>query len=220
MYFIKHWLPRKISRGQLDLFLAPYANDGRTLEVGIRGNTRHGRFFPNRIGIDIKSGPGVDVVASVYELPFVENEFDTVLCVSVLEHLEDPRKAIAEMHRVLKPGGKIIISVPFLFPIHDAPGDYWRFTKYGLRNLFSEGWNIEELRGDQNPQESFALLLQRLSYQTKMRLNAVSKFILLLGARIISALPSMFTQVFGDISKKVPEHDAFASAFFLVAKKQ
>jgi hypothetical protein len=123
------------------------------------------------------------------------------------------------MRRVLKPEGRIVVSVPFLFPIHDAPGDYWRFTKYGLRYLFRSGWQIEVLIGESTTQEAIAILLQRIAYQTKMRANTVSKFIVLLTARVVNALPTSITGVFGDIKKKVAEPDAFTSAFFLVARK-
>jgi SAM-dependent methyltransferase len=213
------WLTNKLSRLKSDAAISAFASQEPTLEIGAYGSPSYGRYFPNRIGIDIRQGPGVDRVASVYELPFADNTYSVVLCMSVLEHLERPADAIAEMRRVLKPEGRIVVSVPFLFPIHDAPGDYWRFTKYGLRYLFRSGWQIEVLIGESTTQEAIAILLQRIAYQTKMRANTVSKFIVLLTARVVNALPTSITGVFGDIKKKVAEPDAFTSAFFLVARK-
>src|SRR3989344_3716857 len=110
----------KISRQKLDKLISAHASEARTLEIGSYGNPEYGKYFPNKVGVDIKEGKGVDMIASVYELPFKDGEFDIVLCMSVLEHLEDPPRAIREMRRVLKTGGSIIISVPFMFPIHDA----------------------------------------------------------------------------------------------------
>jgi SAM-dependent methyltransferase len=67
-----------------------------------------------------------------------DREFDVILCSSVLEHVYDCRAAIARIHRALKPGGRAVISVPHLFPYHDEPEDFWRFTEYGLRRMLNE----------------------------------------------------------------------------------
>lgn len=214
------WLTSKISRENLDYLISPYSSDGNVLEVGAHGSPSYGRFFKNKVGIDIKSGPGVNVVGSVYELPFQDGTFDMVLCMSILEHLEEPSKAIREMRRVLKPGGRILVSVPFMFPIHDTPSDYWRFTKFGLKYLFRDGWEIEKLCAETTTQETFAVLFQRLAYQTKMRFNKISKLKILVLAKIFQKMPNFVTKVFGDIRKKIEEPEAFASAFFLVATKK
>jgi SAM-dependent methyltransferase len=212
-------LVSKISRRKLDGLVSRYASTEKTLEVGAFGSPSYGQFFSHKVGIDIRPGPGVDVVGSVYELPFQDGEFQTVLCLSVLEHLEDPKKAIQEMRRVLKPGGRILISVPFMFPIHDAPGDYWRFTKFGLKLLFKEGWEIEELKAETSVGETYAVLFQRLAYQTKLSMNKVSKAILFILASVLSNGPSLVRGVYGGIQKKVAEPEAFASAFFMAARK-
>lgn len=65
-------------------------------------------------------------------LPFADDSVDTVFCCSVLEHVEDPRRALSECARVLKPGGRIILSVPFLYYLHGAPQDFFRFTLFGV----------------------------------------------------------------------------------------
>jgi SAM-dependent methyltransferase len=212
------WLTEKISRKQLNQKISRFASELKTLEVGSFGQASYTKYFPNRIGVDVKPGKGTDIVASVYELPFGDAEFDVVLRCSVLEHLEDPRKAIAEMMRVLKPKGRIIVSVPFLFPLHDAPGDYWRFTKYGLRSLFSQ-WEIVKLEAETDTKQALAVLMQRLGYQTRMRINPVSKALLFICAKILNFLPSPFLKIYGDISKNTNEPEAFASSLFLVAEK-
>jgi SAM-dependent methyltransferase len=213
------FLTKKISRQASDAAVAPHASQGRTLEVGAYGRPSYGRLFPNRVGIDIRPGPGVDKVASVYDLPFADGEFDVVLCMSVLEHLEEPARAIVQMKRVLKGGGRIIVSVPFLFPIHDAPGDYWRFTKYGLRHLFKDGWRIEELKAEADAQGSLAILLQRAAYQMRFRFDKPVKLFLLAAARLLDRMPRLPRRVFGDIHKRQEEPDAFSSSFFMVATK-
>ena len=209
---------RKITRIKLDQAISAYANDGLTLEIGSYGMADYKKYFPNRVGIDIRPGEGVDQVASVYALPFPDNHFDNVLCISVLEHLIEPQKAIAEMQRVLKKNGKIILSAPFLFPIHDAPDDYWRFTKYGLQILFND-WRIIDLKGETNAQESLASLLQRLGFQSDIKMRYFFKTIIYSMSYVLLKLPYLFSNIYGDIRKTKLEKDAFSGAFFLVAEK-
>jgi len=71
-------------------------------------------------------------------LPFEDGSFDTVLSIQVLEHTPQPRKLIAEMARVLKKGGALILAAPFSFRLHEEPHDYFRYSPHGLRELCSE----------------------------------------------------------------------------------
>ncbi len=73
-----------------------------------------------------------DVLYDGKRLPFDAASFDTVLSTSVLEHTPDPAALIAEMARVLKPDGTVILTTPFAFRLHEEPYDYYRFTPYGL----------------------------------------------------------------------------------------
>jgi len=85
------------------------------------------------ICVDIESGPGIDLVADAHDLYMVENDsVDFVTSVSVLEHVKYPQQVVKEMLRILKPGGIIYISVPFIFPFHADPYDFYRFTYKGI----------------------------------------------------------------------------------------
>jgi SAM-dependent methyltransferase len=64
-----------------------------------------------------------------------EDEFDVILCLYVLEHVFELEEAVARMHRALVPGGVLVVAVPHLYPYHDEPTDYWRFTEHALRKL-------------------------------------------------------------------------------------
>lgn len=90
-------------------------------------------------GLDIEPRTaGVRYTCSVSDMaPVADTSYDTVLCSEVLEHLADPAAALREINRVLKPGGKLILSVPFLGRLHEEPHDYYRFTKHGLICLLS-----------------------------------------------------------------------------------
>lgn len=75
----------------------------------------------------------------------IEEEFDLVLCMYVLEHVFDVRSAVENMRRALKPGGRLVIAVPHLYPYHDEPIDFWRFTEYSLKQLCA-GFSQVEVR--------------------------------------------------------------------------
>src|SRR5262249_32402332 len=81
-------------------------------------------------------------------LPFADATFERVLCVEVLEHLHDPALAVAEMRRVLAPGGLLLLTTRFAYPLHDEPHDYFRYTVHGLRHLFRDGCRIDQLTAD------------------------------------------------------------------------
>ena len=81
---------------------------------------------------------GVDFIADVMDMaPVDSGSFDVVLCSQVLEHVNDPARALAEIHRVLAPGGRLVLTVPFLSRLHEVPHDYFRYTEFGLRHLLA-----------------------------------------------------------------------------------
>ena len=87
-----------------------------------------------------------DIVGDIHLLPFKDNSEDAIVCIAVLEHVENPFKASAEMHRVLKSGGYCFIYVPFLYYYHAEKTyykDYWRFTKDSLGILFKDYSSME-----------------------------------------------------------------------------
>jgi len=86
---------------------------------------------------DMQPGPEVSRRVDVCSMREVKDKaIGTALCVSLLEHVRLPWRASRELHRVLKPGGLIIVTVPFKHDYHKAPDDYWRFSPMGLRVLF------------------------------------------------------------------------------------
>jgi SAM-dependent methyltransferase len=137
------------------------------LEVGsynVNGSVRD-LFFGEYIGMDMREGPGVDVIADITEDWLLAGvklavgrggdpvdyygsrvgvnanrvmppRFKTVVCTETLEHCTDPFKAVEQMYDALAPDGLAIVSVPFLWNFHDYPSDYWRVTPPGLELLF------------------------------------------------------------------------------------
>lgn len=80
----------------------------------------------------------LDVIAPLNKLPFKDETFDAVLCTQVLEHLSNPAECLKSMYRVLKPRGRLILTVPMSQSEHQTPHDFFRYTSYGLRYLCSE----------------------------------------------------------------------------------
>ncbi len=80
----------------------------------------------------------VDVICQATDLDFDDNTFDSILCTQVLEHVYDHHGMMKEINRVLKPGGHIVLTVPFAWELHEEPHDYFRFTKHALKTLFEE----------------------------------------------------------------------------------
>jgi len=119
---------------------------GRVLNAGCGSRSVSLPHADSLINLDFIKGDNVDVVGSIEKMPFEDGEFDSILNIAVLEHVERPWIAVAEMGRVLKKGGRIVCCAPFFQPIHYVPTDYYRFTPDGLRFLFeSSGFEVQKL---------------------------------------------------------------------------
>lgn len=207
-----------MTREQLDVFIESQASDLYTLDIGC-ADSPYSSFFPNRVGFDILPGRGVDVVGDAHALPFESHTFEQVLCTEVLEHMHTPSQAIAEMHRVLKPGGKIILTTRFIFPLHDTPGDYFRFTKYGLAHLFRD-WKDVEIREEVATTQTLGVLFQRLAFQTDVHGGKFTKAFFLLLARIVPALRIFIKKEYGMRSKVGVREEGtiMTSGYYVVAR--
>jgi SAM-dependent methyltransferase len=91
-------------------------------------------FFPGKayVGCDRREGRGVDRIEDVHRLSFADSAVGAVLMLETLEHVENPLQAMAEIFRVLRPGGVVLISSCMDFPVHEYPADYWRFPPQGF----------------------------------------------------------------------------------------
>lgn len=128
--------------------------DERILDAGA-GECVYRPLFEGRRYVAIDRGVGdgtwdygkLDASADLERIPFADACFDTVLCTETLEHVARPARVLAELRRVLKPGGWLALSVPFLQPLHQEPHDYYRYTPHGLRHLLEEaGFQVERIR--------------------------------------------------------------------------
>ena len=88
----------------------------------------------------------VDVVADITRVPLPDNSFGVVLCTEVLEHIADTGAALTELKRLCRPGGAIILTTPFMYPLHEEPYDFVRLTPHMIRRCASEhGLEVAEL---------------------------------------------------------------------------
>jgi SAM-dependent methyltransferase len=146
-------MPESTVRGRIRNFILDHITliQGHVLEVGsLLPRTEEGfawwAYNRNLVhkdhpwtGLDFQEGPNVDVVADIEKRTQFDNDnFHTVICSEVMEHLYRPADALKEMHRVLKKDGWIIITTLFAFPVHGYPDDYWRFTPSCMKRLLED----------------------------------------------------------------------------------
>lgn len=125
---------------------------GRLLDVGC-GLRQYEDLFGDRVthyvGMDwpvLSERTRADVVGDALDIPIRAKAADTVLATELMEHLPDPVGFLNEVARVLRPGGSLVLSVPFMEPLHEEPRDYYRFTSHGLRRLLEQqGFAVQSL---------------------------------------------------------------------------
>ncbi len=109
----------------------------------------------------------VDVWGSGNALPFASESVDSVLLCEVIEHVPDPERILREACRVLRSGGRALVTVPFLVPLHQLPYDYYRFTEEGLRVLFTRvGLRAESIEPRGNSAAATGCLLTQYLLRT------------------------------------------------------
>ena len=102
-------------------------------------------YDPRIKNLDIFPGEHIDYVGKAEDMPMEDNTFGVIITQEVLEHVQDPFKAMEEIHRVLKPGGTLYCQLPFIIGYHPGPTDFWRFTKEGIKELVERvGFEVEE----------------------------------------------------------------------------
>jgi SAM-dependent methyltransferase len=155
--------------------------EGEVLDVGCE-NSPYRAWMPRArgyVGLDVRPGPGVDVVVSPDDpWPLPDRRFDSVVCTQVLEHARFPEHTLAEIRRVTRPGGSLILSVPFIYNEHAVPDDYRRLSMHGVRALLEDEWEIDHLLPQGAVGSSIGMLL----------LNWLELTLTRSGARILALL--------------------------------
>ena len=146
-------------------FAASVGERARVLDAGAGEGQYAGYFARQRYcGVDLAVGDQswdyskLDTVADLSALPFRTGTFDAALHIVTIEHLREPGQALAEIGRTLKTGGRLLVAAPHEWEVHQAPHDYFRYTRYGLRYVLEKaGFEVCDLR----PAGGFFRLLAR-----------------------------------------------------------
>jgi SAM-dependent methyltransferase len=137
---------------ELQRFAQSLPAKARVLDAGA-GEGRHETLFEKQryIGVDLAVGDAawnygsLAAVCDLCALPFREGAFEAAINVVTLEHIHDPARALGEIGRTLKPGGRIFLAIPQDWEVHQAPHDYFRYTRYGIEYLLRQA-GFEVLR--------------------------------------------------------------------------
>lgn len=136
------------------LRLVPDSARGALLDLGCGGQPyRHlyRALFKQSVAGDYCVRSRIDARLNICALPFRSEVFDAVILSEVIEHVDDPVQALSEVRRVLKKGGLLFLTWPFMHPLHELPHDYTRYTEFGMSRLLDKtGFELETLsrRGD------------------------------------------------------------------------
>ena len=207
----------KLTRPPLERFLRAHATEALTLDLGSSAGF-YRAIFPHRVSLDIRAVPGVQVVGDAHALCFGDATFDTVLCTEVLEHLPDPQRGIDEMFRVLADDGTLLLTTRFLFPIHDAPGDFFRYTRYGLQHLLRRFEDVDIVE-ESDPLGTIAILLQRLGIQAETLGWRPLRLGWHLLARVVRHLSFLITAQYGDSQGTPLAHAVMTSGYYVRARR-
>jgi SAM-dependent methyltransferase len=137
------WLASEARRAQEEL--GAY----RVLDVGCGTKPYEPLFSPfaaSYIGVDPVENPHAELRGSVEALPVEDGSFDVVLCNQVLEHCDDPARAVRELRRATAARGRVLASTHGVMPYHPSPKDYWRWTHAGLEKLFLQSADWASVR--------------------------------------------------------------------------
>lgn len=162
------FVPGFLVRRALRQAVASFAKSasGAVLDFGCGRKPYRGLFSDVRyIGLEtpVSGHPDSDKDADIYwdgtRIPLPDESVDHVLMVEVLEHLFDPRLSLAEIRRVLRPGGRLLLTCPFMWPLHEEPYDYARYTPFAIQHLLEScGFEILQLTRTGTNVEALAVL--------------------------------------------------------------
>ena len=158
--FLRHYLLHFES--SIDESLAKFAAElpphARVLDAGA-GEVQHARYFKRQhyVGVDLAIGDAgwdygkLDAIADLTALPFRGGSFDACINIVTLEHVREPACALREIGRTLAPEGRLLLIVPHEWEVHQAPHDYYRYTRYGIAYLLEKAgfreYTIEPVGG-------------------------------------------------------------------------
>ena len=137
-----------IIRGKINsMFEGIFSKNEIVLDIGC-GNKPyyHKNIKAGIVCADIVKTGKSHIVCDASHLPVKKSKFDGIICVNSLYYYKSPFKAIEEFSNALKKNGKLVLIVPFMYPIHDIPEDRYRFTEYGIKELLKGDFQIKKIK--------------------------------------------------------------------------
>jgi SAM-dependent methyltransferase len=190
--------------------------DGRQ-RVLVIGGQREGAGFSellsspavDTVETDVVIGPRTEIVCDGHDLPFADGSFDAVVAQAVLEHVADPPRVVAEMHRVLRDGGLVYSEIPFMQQVHEGAYDFTRYTHVGHRRLFRR---FDELKSGAQGGPGMALAWSieyfLIAFTTSKLAHAAVR-------RLVSLTAFWLKYLDGYLTRKPGGLDAASGTFFL-----
>lgn len=167
------------------------------------------------VNIDFYPFPNVDIVSDISRLPFEDNSVDAIINEAVLEHDKNPQALVREMYRILKQGGLIYITVPFVASFHSSPNDYYRWSKQGLRELLKD-FKEEEIGIICGPTSAMLSIFNEwLAIILSFGLKHLHQVLLIILTIITSPL-----KIIDYLIYKFPSSQNIAYGFYYIGKKK
>ncbi len=227
---IAYRLPRPIRRHILyfevaiqdavEVFARSLPPNARVLDAGA-GEGQYKKHFAAQwyCGVDLGVGDsqwdysGLDAVADLTALPFADGAFDAALHIVTIEHLREPGCALREIGRTLGRGGTVLIAAPHEWEVHQAPHDFFRFTRFGLAHLLEKaGFEVREMRAAGG---YFRLLARRLLNGLQFFAGGI-RWILFVPAALLLVPPALILPLLDGLDRD----RNFTVGYICVARKR
>ena len=158
---------------------------------------------------DIDPGKNPDINGDIAHYKLPESTYDAVFMIEVLEHVRDSRLVPDQLYHTLKDGGRLFLSTPFIFPLHERPHDYYRYTRYGLVAMF-ENFHELEIQPRNNWVEALLVLPARMFKEKTLRGRIVGTVFVTL---------ALVLQPVAWLLGRILPNDYITSGYLLSAKK-
>jgi SAM-dependent methyltransferase len=184
--------------------------------LGLNIGAGQTNIHPNIKNLELDDGDNIDYVGSVLNIPCEDEKFDLVIAQEVLEHVNDPFKAIEEISRVLKKDGYFYLQLPFIIGYHPCPNDYWRFTHEGIRELLDKSkFNVVELKISVGPAVGFyRILVEFLSLILSLGIPLLYK-----PMKLISAILCWPIKLLDPFLIKTKEANRISGGYYIIGQK-
>jgi len=219
-YLDDNWLALKINNGQIKKRLPLMAGIVYDLGCGVRPYEPDiMQYADSYVGVDWSNtlhGLRAEIVADLNQpLPIESSVANTVVSFQVLEHLSEPQTMVNEAFRILQDGGSVFISVPFQWWVHEAPYDYFRYTRYGLEHILTKAGfvdiQVEAVSG------FWVMWVLKLNYQTARYIRGRKPTRLLM--RMLLTPLWFVGQTIAPLLDKIDFNDTETAGYFVSAGK-